>query len=188
MTLLSIYFITIFAILIFRYFSLSSDLQNEDLKLDALRRGSIDLHNGFVFCRNKINPDRISKEILNSFKNDYTKEATAYLTTLSIVASTSPFIGLFGTVVSILESFAKFGIETKVTLNVIAPAISEALVATAAGIFVATFAYSFHQILKRKAYELVTSIDSQSDIVLSNQMSKNRAKSLENSKTPSKEE
>jgi biopolymer transport protein ExbB/TolQ len=170
----------IIAILIYRYFTLSSEHKNEELKLDALRRGNIDLHNGFVFCKNKINPDRISEEILNSFKNDYLKDVTAYLTTLSIIASTSPFIGLFGTVVSILESFAKFGTETKVTLNVIAPAISEALIATAAGIFVATFAYSFHQILKRKAFELVTSIESQSDIVVSNKKSKEKSAKLEN--------
>jgi biopolymer transport protein ExbB/TolQ len=50
---------------------------------------------------------------------------------------------------------------------VVAPAISEALIATAAGIAVAIFAYSFHLILKRKAYELSSLLTSQSEVVLS---------------------
>jgi len=49
----------------------------------------------------------------------------------------------------------------------VAPAISEALVATAAGISVAIFAYTFHLILKRLAYELSSLLQSQSDVVLS---------------------
>jgi len=52
-------------------------------------------------------------------------------------------------------------------ISVIAQGVSEALVATAIGIFVATFAYSYHQILKRKAYELVELITMQNEIILS---------------------
>jgi biopolymer transport protein ExbB/TolQ len=172
MSILSIYFITIFALLIYRYFSISSDITKEKSKLTSLRktfdRGLIDFNSNYEFCDCEINADNSTTELLNSYKTEYTKDATAHLTTMSIIASTSPFIGLFGTVVSILESFSKFGLETKVTLNVIAPAISEALIATAAGIFVATFAYSFHQMLKRKSYELVTIVDAQSDILIAN--------------------
>ena len=73
---------------------------------------------------------------------------------------------LFGTVVGILESFAKFSTASKVSFSVIAPVISEALVATAAGIFVAIFAYTFHQILTRKVYEFNTYIKSQIDIII----------------------
>ncbi|HGZ70124.1 MAG TPA: MotA/TolQ/ExbB proton channel family protein, partial [Nitratifractor sp.] len=47
------------------------------------------------------------------------------------------------------------------------PAISEALVATAGGILVATFAYTFHLILKRKSYELSVLLESQADLILS---------------------
>jgi biopolymer transport protein ExbB/TolQ len=74
---------------------------------------------------------------------------------LSVIASTSPFIGLFGTIVSILKTFSELGGTQTASLTVIAPAISEALVATAAGIFVAIPAYSAHIFLKRKAYELL---------------------------------
>ena len=84
------------------------------------------------------------------------------------MASTSPFIGLFGTVVGILETFSTLGSQSSASLGVVAPAISEALIATAAGILVAIFAYSFHLILKRKAYELSSLLSSQSKMVLSN--------------------
>lgn len=62
------------------------------------------------------------------------EKAQPGLTWLSVVASTSPFIGLFGTVVAILETFAKMG-GGDAGLSLIAPAISEALVAIGAGIF-----------------------------------------------------
>lgn len=93
------------------------------------------------------------------YKNTAEKRATSGLTWLSIIASTSPFIGLFGTVVSILETFG--GLGTQNSLSIIAPKISEALVATGCGILVAIPAYSFHLIIKRKAFELMQLIDNE---------------------------
>ena len=95
------------------------------------------------------------------------REASSGLSWLSIVSSTAPFIGLFGTVVGILESFARFSTHNKVSFSVIAPTISEALIATAAGILVAIFAYTFHQIISRKVYEFNTYLKSQAQILLS---------------------
>lgn len=109
------------------------------------------------------NPNSV---ILEAAASDAVRIATRNLTLLSIIASTSPFIGLFGTVVGILETFSKLGDQTSAALNIVAPAISEALVATAAGILVAIFAYSFHLILKRKAYELSSLLASQSKMML----------------------
>jgi len=95
-----------------------------------------------------------------------TKEATKGLMFLSVVASTTPFIGLFGTVVSILDTFDNIG-QASGTMSIIAAGVSDALVATASGIFVAIFAYTYHQILKRKAYELSGLIRMQGDALLS---------------------
>jgi len=53
---------------------------------------------------------------------------------LATVGSTSPFIGLFGTVVGIMNTFAEIGAKGGANLAVVAPGISEALVATAAGL------------------------------------------------------
>ncbi len=56
---------------------------------------------------------------------------------LAISASASPFIGLFGTVVGIIRAFQEIGTSGASTLASVAPGISEALIATALGLFVA---------------------------------------------------
>ncbi len=104
--------------------------------------------------------------MLDAAINDTIRSATRGLTHLSIIASISPFIGLFGTVVGILQAFAKLSLHSSATMSVVAPAISEALVATAIGIFVAIFAYTFNLLLKRKAYELQSVLKSESDILI----------------------
>ena len=56
---------------------------------------------------------------------------------LATVGSTSPFIGLFGTVVGIMKSFAEIGAKGSANLATVAPGIAEALIATAAGLLAA---------------------------------------------------
>ena len=56
---------------------------------------------------------------------------------LATCANTAPFIGLFGTVWGIMHSFHNIGVEGKASLATVAPGISEALIATAIGLFVA---------------------------------------------------
>lgn len=56
---------------------------------------------------------------------------------LATVGSTSPFIGLFGTVVGIMASFQEIGLKGSASLATVAPGIAEALVATAAGLVAA---------------------------------------------------
>ncbi|HTJ30704.1 MAG TPA: MotA/TolQ/ExbB proton channel family protein [Acidobacteriaceae bacterium] len=59
------------------------------------------------------------------------------LTWLATIASMSTFIGLFGTVWGIIDAFHGLGTAGSATLRAVAPGISEALITTAAGIFVA---------------------------------------------------
>lgn len=59
------------------------------------------------------------------------------LSTLATIGSTSPYVGLFGTVWGIMSSFQGLGNVQSATLAVVAPGISEALVATAIGLFAA---------------------------------------------------
>jgi biopolymer transport protein TolQ len=56
---------------------------------------------------------------------------------LATVGSTSPYIGLFGTVWGIMNSFRSLGSVQQATISMVAPGISEALVATAMGLFAA---------------------------------------------------
>lgn len=60
-----------------------------------------------------------------------------HLSFLASVGSTSPYIGLFGTVWGIMHSFRGLANSTQATLATVAPGISEALVATAMGLFAA---------------------------------------------------
>ena len=63
------------------------------------------------------------------------------LGSLAIVATASPFIGLFGTVWGIMNAFRAIGLERNTNLATVAPHISEALFATAIGLFAAIPAY-----------------------------------------------
>lgn len=59
------------------------------------------------------------------------------LTWLATIAATSPFVGLFGTVMGVVDAFHGLGTAGAATLRAVAPGISEALITTAAGLFVA---------------------------------------------------
>jgi biopolymer transport protein TolQ len=59
------------------------------------------------------------------------------MTWLATIAGASPFVGLFGTVMGIVDAFQGLGSAGAATLRAVAPGISEALITTAAGLFVA---------------------------------------------------
>lgn len=59
------------------------------------------------------------------------------LTWLATTAQTAPFVGLFGTVMGVVEAFHGLGTAGSATLRAVAPGMAEALVTTAAGLFVA---------------------------------------------------
>jgi biopolymer transport protein TolQ len=61
----------------------------------------------------------------------------ARLTWLATIAAVSPFVGLFGTVMGVVDAFHGLGTAGAATLRAVAPGISEALITTAAGLFVA---------------------------------------------------
>jgi biopolymer transport protein TolQ len=60
-----------------------------------------------------------------------------HLSTLATIGSTSPYVGLFGTVWGIMNSFTALGNVKQATLALVAPGIAEALIATAIGLFAA---------------------------------------------------
>ena len=59
------------------------------------------------------------------------------MSTLATVGSTSPYVGLFGTVWGIMSAFQGLGNVQQATLAMVAPGIAEALIATAMGLFAA---------------------------------------------------
>ena len=165
LALLSLYFIVLNWVFIYRYFSINSWFSHENSSLESLLMGASSVSD-FSFLSNFIKRStNVNKEILDLAMLAATRDATKGLSLLSVFASTTPFIGLFGTVVSILDTFTHIGQSTG-SMSIISSGVSDALIATAAGIFVAIFAYTYHQILKRKSFELISTIKMQSDAIL----------------------
>ncbi|MCB1644302.1 MAG: protein TolQ [Pseudomonadales bacterium] len=85
-------------------------------------------------------PDRIMQNVQRAMRVAMSREEERLETSLPFLAtvgSTSPYIGLFGTVWGIMNSFRGLATVNQASLSVVAPGISEALVATAIGLFAA---------------------------------------------------
>lgn len=81
------------------------------------------------------------------------------LTFLATTASVTPFVGLFGTVVGIMIAFQRIGTTGSTNLAVVGPGISEALVATAMGLFAAIPAVLAYNQLTHQVKEFSASMD-----------------------------
>ncbi len=81
------------------------------------------------------------------------------LSFLATTGSATPFIGLFGTVWGIMTSFQDIGLRGSASLAVVAPGISEALVATAAGLAVAIPAVIFYNYFSGKQTDVETDVE-----------------------------
>ena len=85
-------------------------------------------------------PDAVMQNVQRAMRVAQTREEERlerHLPFLATVGSTSPYVGLFGTVWGIMNSFRSLANMTQATLAAVAPGISEALVATAMGLFAA---------------------------------------------------
>ncbi len=85
-------------------------------------------------------PDAVMQNVQRAMRvalNRQEEKLARHLPFLATVGSTSPYVGLFGTVWGIMNSFRSLANMTQATLAAVAPGISEALVATAMGLFAA---------------------------------------------------
>lgn len=73
---------------------------------------------------------------------------------LAITASVSPFIGLLGTVMGVIGAFHGLGKQGSTSLSAVAPGISEALIATAVGLFAAIPAAMFYNLFGNRIREM----------------------------------
>ena len=80
--------------------------------------------------------DRMQRSMIVTF-NKESEIVEKNLTFLATSGSTAPFVGLFGTVWGIMNSFKSIAVAQNTNLSVVAPGIAEALFATALGLFVA---------------------------------------------------
>jgi biopolymer transport protein TolQ len=87
-----------------------------------------------------INADKVVEECRRAMRVAQMREVDRLeqsLATLATIGSTSPYVGLFGTVWGIMTAFMNLGNVQTATLAVVAPPIAEALIATAMGLFAA---------------------------------------------------
>lgn len=90
---------------------------------------------------------------------DEQQRAASLMPTLSSIAAASPFVGLFGTVYGIMDAFLRIGQEKSASLPVVAPAIGEALIATAIGLFAAIPAVVAYNAISKRIEDLLASLE-----------------------------
>ena len=139
-----------------------SSLKADDLDSQKLR----DLRNnsplGQVLAAGIANAKRsrdIMKEAMEEAAGQVSHDLERYLTSLGIIASISPLIGLLGTVVGMIKVFTALMLEGAGNANVLAGGISQALITTAAGLSVAIPALIFHRFFLRRVEELVVTME-----------------------------
>ena len=85
------------------------------------------------------------------------------LTVLATVGSTAPFIGLFGTVIGIMNAFIEIAEQQNTNLAVVAPGIAEALLATGLGLLAAIPAVVFYNKLSADSDRIIAGYEAFSD-------------------------
>lgn len=117
-------------------------LANRNAELHGLENV---FHSGFreytrLHQRPSVNPEVLMVGVERAMRVAQAREMDnleRHLSFLATVGSTSPYVGLFGTVWGIMTSFQALGHVSQMTISMVAPGISEALVATAMGLFAA---------------------------------------------------
>ena len=102
--------------------------------------------------------DNLERSLSKACNTEMTKLESA-LGFLATTGSASPFIGLFGTVWGIMDTFKGIGARGSATLAVVAPGISEALIATAAGLAAAIPAVIFYNYFLNQSKNMVQEME-----------------------------
>jgi biopolymer transport protein TolQ len=94
---------------------------------------------------------------------DQEERVESLMNSLSTIASAAPFVGLFGTVYGIMDAFLRIGQAKSASLPVVAPAIGEALIATAIGLAAAIPAVVAYNSLNKRIDGLMSTIEAASN-------------------------
>ncbi|MBY0554579.1 MotA/TolQ/ExbB proton channel family protein [bacterium] len=106
------------------------------------------------------------EEVFNTFILNEKPEQEKYLAVLATIASNAPFIGLLGTVLGIMKAFNDLSLAADAGQQTVMAGISTALIATAAGLFVAIPAGIFYNYYTRKVKGIYTSLESVKELGL----------------------
>jgi len=114
---------------------------------------------GSAFSTDLGGVENVSRALRRATNSEITR-LEKYLTFLATTGSTSPFIGLFGTVWGIMTAFEGIGKTGSASLAVVAPGIAEALIATAIGLVAAIPAVMAYNHFQHKIRVLINGMDS----------------------------
>ncbi|MBT0721684.1 Tol-Pal system protein TolQ [Rosenbergiella collisarenosi] len=146
---------------------LSKLYQESQTRRDELTGTEQIFYSGFKeFARlHKINspiPDAVVEGATRAMRISTNRELEtleAHIPFLGTVGSISPYIGLFGTVWGIMHAFISLGAVKQATLQMVAPGIAEALIATAIGLFAAIPAVMAYNRLNQRVNKLEQGYD-----------------------------
>jgi biopolymer transport protein TolQ len=128
--------------------------------------------------------ERIGKVMMLTLEREL-EVLERYLSSLATIGSTAPFVGLFGTVWGIMNSFQSIAMTKNTTLAVVAPGIAEALLATALGLIAAIPAVVAYNKLSGdldRYANRVTSFADEFTVVLSRELETGRAPGMDSSR------
>lgn len=121
---------------------------------------------GFAVKHMKENGSKGLEEVFNSFALAEKPELERSLNFLATLGSNAPYIGLFGTVLGIMKAFNDLANSADAGQQTVMAGISLALVATAAGLFVAIPAVIAYNYFSRQVKGIMVSLDSVKELCL----------------------
>ena len=113
-----------------------------------------------------MDPDRLMQNVQRAMRVALSREEErleTHLPFLATVGSTSPYIGLFGTVWGIMNAFIEIAEQQNTNLAVVAPGIAEALLATGLGLLAAIPAVIFYNKLSADSERIISGYESFAD-------------------------
>jgi biopolymer transport protein ExbB len=110
---------------------------------------------------NRSHSREVMKEAIEEVGRQVVHELERYLNTLGTIASITPLLGLLGTVIGMIKVFSAIVTAGVGNPAVLASGISEALLTTAAGLFVAIITLSFYRYFSGKVEKLVIAMEEQ---------------------------
>ena len=116
--------------------------------------------------QNTNDPEAVMVGVQRAMRIAITRESEVmdqHVPLLATIGSTSPYIGLFGTVWGIMHSFHGLASVKQATIATVAPGISEALIATAMGLLAAIPAVIFYNRFSGKVDKLITNLTTFAD-------------------------
>ena len=133
----------------------------DDTRINLLRESS---PLGRILAAGLANRDHerdVIKEAVEDTGRHVSPELERYLRTLGTIAAISPFLGLLGTVLGMIEMFSGIGSQGVGDPSIVAGGIAQALITTAAGLAVAIPSVMFYRYFRGKAYELLLDMEAE---------------------------